>query len=189
MMLEAFDPTSNKALKPYLASLELSREALERADRVPNTRRYVDCLLADGLADDALVVIARALPSQYLVAWCCECIRTCLDSAGGTIELERAAVALAQQCLRQPSQESRQLCMEFAERDKHSSSGAWLATAAAWADGSLSPAGAPPVPAPQRAVADAVVASLRIAAGRSATQSGERKRAFANRALTVFGTV
>ena len=189
MMLEAFDPTSSKPVQPFVAALDLSPEALERVRGALNVRRYVEQLAHEGCAADALAVIARGLPVQYLVAWCCECVRTSLDSAGAQLEAERAAVALAEQCLRQPTEDNRQLCLEFAERARHATAGAWLATAVGWAEGSLAPPGSPRVPAPDEAVAAAVLAALKLTATRYAGVAREtRLKTFADRALTVFGS-
>lgn len=189
MMLEAFDPTSRQPARHVIAAFELSDAAMRCLDPAGNVRRYVDRLIADGFTADALTVIARSLPVQYLVAWCCECVRLSVEGGGGpAFEGERAAIALAEQCLRDPTAQNRELCLEFAERGRHASAGAWLVTAAAWAEGNLAPPGVAPVPAPHRAVAEAVVASLKFAAARSDANSTGRLKAFAQRALTVFGT-
>jgi hypothetical protein len=187
-MLEAFDPSAGTLAKPYVATLPLSEAAASRLESGQNVRAFIDRLIADGLPADALVIITRALPVQLLVPWCCECVRSGLEGAGSAIEAERAAVTLAEQCLRDPSDENRQLCLEFAERGKRATAGAWLATAAAWADGALTPPGSPvTVPAPPQAVAEAVVAALRMAALRAGSEAPARLSGFAMRALALFG--
>lgn len=193
-MLEALDPASGQLAKPFVATLGLSAEAAQRLDAGSNVRGYVERLIADGLPADALAVIARTLPAQYLVAWCCECIRASLGSAvpppgaeRAALEAERTALALAEQCLRQPNDANRQLCTEFAERARHAAPGAWLAAAAAWSEGSLAPPGVPPIPAPREAVADAVLAALKMTAGRASGGARPRLEFFASRALAVFG--
>jgi hypothetical protein len=187
-MLEALDPGSNSLAKPFVASLTLTDAAMAHLDGGANVRRYLDRLLAAGLAGDVLVIIARALPVQLAVAWCCECVRTGLEGSGPANEAERAAVALAEQCLQEPTDEIRQLCLEFAERARRQTAGAWLVTAAAWADGYLSPPGVETkVPAPPEAVAAAVVAALKLGAARMGLEESARLNAYARRALTVFG--
>ena len=187
-MLEALDPGSTSLAKPFVASLTLSDDAAAHLDGAANVRRYLDRLLAAGLAGDGLAIIARALPVQLAVAWCCECVRTGLEGAGPANDAERAAVALAEQCLQEPSEEIRQLCLEFAERAGRRTSGSWLVTAAAWADGHLSPPGVTTkVPAPPEAVAAAVVAALKLGAARAGADEAARLNAYAKRALTVFG--
>jgi hypothetical protein len=188
MMFEAFDPTSRHPARHIVAAFELSDAALRCLEPSGNVRRYVERLLADGYASDAAMVIAHSLPAQYLVAWCCECVRSGLEGSGREFESERAAIALSEQCLRDPTDENRALCLEFAERGRHASAGAWLATAASWADGNLAPPGVAPVAAPQRAVAEAVVAALKFAAARSGGDSKGRLRGFAQRALILFGS-
>jgi hypothetical protein len=189
-MNEVFDPSASVQARPHVASFSLTDDALARLESGQNVRAFLDRLLAEGLPVDALLIIARALPVQLLVAWCCECVRSGLENAGAgaPIEAERAAVALAEQCLRDPTDENRQMCLEFAERGKRSTAGAWLATAAGWADGVLTPPGAPmSVPAPPQAVADAAVTALRLAALRGEGSPTARLVSYAQRALTLFG--
>ncbi|HLZ96916.1 MAG TPA: hypothetical protein VKP66_03165 [Steroidobacteraceae bacterium] len=187
-MLEALDPGSTSLAKPFVASLNLSDDAMAHLDSRANVRRYLDSLLAAGLAGDVLVIIARALPAGLAVAWCSECVRGGLEGSGAAVEAERAAVALAQQCQQEPNDEIRQLCLEFAERAQRRTAGAWLVTAAAWADGHLSPPGAATkIPAPPEAVAAAVVAALKLAAARAGTEEAARLNTYAKRALALFG--
>jgi hypothetical protein len=187
-MMEALDPGSSSLAKPFVASLTLTDAATTHLDSSVNVRRYLDRLLAAGLAGDVVVIIARALPAQLAVAWCCECVRTGIEGSGPANEAERAAVALAEQCLQEPTDEIRQLCLEFAERAGRRTAGAWLATAAAWAEGNLSPPGAETkVPAPPEAVAAAVVAALKLGAARAGAQETARLNTYARRALDVFG--
>ncbi|MBV8909837.1 MAG: hypothetical protein JOZ89_03655 [Gammaproteobacteria bacterium] len=189
-MNEVFDPSATVQARPHVAALSLSDDAMARLESGQNVRGFLDRLLTEGLPADALTIIARALPVQLLVAWCCECVRSSLElvGEGAPIEAERAAVALAEQCLRDPSDENRQVCLEFAERGKRSTAGAWLATAAGWADGVLTPPGAPvSVPAPPHAVADAAVTALRLAALRGEGAPTARLASYAQRALTLFG--
>ena len=187
-MLEALDPGSNSLAKPYVASMSLSDDALAHLDSGVNVRRYLDRLLAAGLAGDVLVIIAGALPAQLAVAWCCECVRAGIEGSGPAQEAERAAAALAEQCMQEPTDEIRQLCLEFAERARRRTPGAWLVTAAAWADGHLSPPGVETkVPAPPEAVAAAVVAALKLAAARESALEAARLNTYATRALDLFG--
>ncbi|HXA34881.1 MAG TPA: hypothetical protein VNW26_00985, partial [Steroidobacteraceae bacterium] len=174
-MLEALDSGSSLLAKPYVASMTLSDDAVSHLDSAVNVRRYLDRLLAAGLAGDVLVIIAGALPAQLAVAWCCECVRAGTEGSGPAQEAERAAVALAEQCMQEPTDEIRQLCLEFAERARRRTPGAWLATAAAWAEGHLSPPGVQTkVPAPPEAVAAAVVAALKLAAAREGALEAAR---------------
>jgi hypothetical protein len=187
-MLEAFDPSSSPPAKPFVASLDLSEAAVGRLESGLTVRRYLDRLMTDNLGSDAIVVIARALPVQFVVAWGCECVRAGLGGTGAAVEAERAAVTLAEQCLREPTDENRQLCLEFAERGRRATAGAWLATAAAWAEGYLTPPGSPSkVEAPPHAVGEAVVAALKMSAVSAGAAAPARLSAYAARALSIFG--
>jgi hypothetical protein len=187
-MLEAFDPGAKGLAKSFVAGVDLSDAAVARLQSGQNVRRYLERLVKDGLALDALVIIARALPAQLVVAWGCECLRQGLDGSGPAVEAERAGVALAEQCLKEPTDENRQLCLEFAAGARRLTASAWMATAVAWADGPLTPGSAPiRVDAPAQAVGEAVVAALRLAAIRGGKDATARLAAFATRALTLFG--
>jgi hypothetical protein len=187
-MLEAFDPGAKGLAKSFVASIDLSDGALARLESGQNVRRYLDSLVAHGLALDALVIIARALPAQLVVAWGCECLRQSLDGSGPAVETERAGLALAEQCQKEPSDGNRQLCLEFAQGVKRQTASAWMATAVAWADGPMTPPGTPiKVDAPARAVGEAVVAALRLAALRGGNDATAQLAAYATRALTLFG--
>jgi Family of unknown function (DUF6931) len=187
-MLEVFDPSVSSSAKSYVGSFELSDDALARLESGQNVRGFLDRLIGDGLTSDALTIIARSLPMQMMVAWCCECLRSGWGGARPGIEVERAAVALAEQCLKDPSDENRQLCLEFAERGKRATAGAWLATAAAWADGPLTKPDDPvTVEAPVEAVAGAVVAALSLSATQGGGDASARLASYATRALTLFG--
>src|ERR1043165_9381358 len=124
-MLEALDPASKTAAKSFVSSLELSDAARSRLESGQNVRRYIDKLVGEGLAADGLVVIARALPPQLAVAWGLECTRVGLEGSGTVIEAERAGIALAEQCLKDPSEDNRQLCLEFGDRARRPTSSGW----------------------------------------------------------------
>jgi hypothetical protein len=187
-MLEALDPDSSSMAKSFVAPLTLTDAATARLDNAANVRHYIDRLLAEGLAGDAIVVIARALPAQLAVAWCCECLRSGQQGTGPVDEAERAAIALAEQCMQEPDDAMRQLCLEFAERARRRTAGSWLVTAAVWADGYLTPPNAAvKVPASPEAVAAAVVAALKLSAAHAGAEEPARLNAYATRALTLFG--
>ena len=187
-MLDAFDPGARALAKSFIGNIELSDAALSCLESGINVRRYLDRLVAQGLALDALTLIARALPAPLVVAWGCECLRMGLEGSGPGVDAERAGIALAEQCMKEPTADHRQLCLEFAEGSRRRTAAAWVATAAAWADGPLTPRNAPvKVDAPAHAVGEAVVAALRIAVARGGNDPTPRLAAFANRALTLFG--
>jgi hypothetical protein len=187
-MLDALDPASTRLAKAFAASLSLSDAAAARLDGGLNVRRFIDRLLAERLPGDALAVIARTLPVPLLVAWCCECVRAGLDGGAPALAAERAAVALAEQCLREPTDANRQLCLEFAARGRRATAGAWLAMAAAWADGNLTAPGSPAaVAAPHEAIADTVLAALQLAAAGAGAEAPTRLSSYAQRALAAFG--
>ena len=60
-MLEAFDPGAKGLAKSFVSGVDLSDAAVARLESGQNVRRYLERLVKDGLALDALVIIARAL--------------------------------------------------------------------------------------------------------------------------------
>ena len=188
-MLEAFDPAAQSPAKPFAATLLLTDAAEVHLDGAANIRAYLDRLLAGGLLGDALVVIANALPVQLSVPWCCECVRVGIEGAGPAVEAERAGVTLAEQCLRDPTDANRELCLEFAARAKRKTAGAWLATAAAWADGHAVACTSRPR-CRRRPRRWRRRSSRRCSAGRGAPRrrrGDPRSWAYATRALALFG--
>lgn len=186
MMIEAFDPASSRPARGILPGMDLSDEAMERIDGDANVRANLERLLANELGADALAVIVRSLPVQYLVALGCDCLRQ-TGPAVALTEADLAGLALAEQCIKHPSEDHWRLCLDFAERSDFNGAGAWIAAAAGWAEGSLTSPGIDAVRAPPAAVADAVLAALRSAARGAAPGAAPLANAWARRALEIFG--
>jgi hypothetical protein len=181
----AFDPASPLAASSALPQIALSDGAKALLERSGNVRGFLDALLAGALAEDALVVVARALPRRYVVAWACECLKIALADGAGK-EVDRAGLALAQQWLTEPSEENRVAAIEFAERGDFGSPGAWIAASAGWSGGSLLPRGYDTIAPPDHLPAEAAVAALRFAAARR-DDCNHVLAGFVKRALEIFG--
>ena len=184
-MITAFDPTSSLSAASITPRLPLSSDAQTVLAGGGNVRACLTQLLECGLPTDALVLVARALPKRYVVAWACECFKTLLANRPRTSDVDRAGLALAQQWLADPAEEKRRAALDFAEAGEFGTPGAWLAASAGWNGGSLLPRGYDPIPPPDHLPAEAAVAALRLAASEGPDYAG-LVSAFVARALQIF---
>lgn len=184
-MVTAFDPTSSLSAASITPRLPLSSDAQTVLAAGGNVRACLTQLLERGLPTDALVLVARALPKRYVVAWACECFKTLLANRPRTSDVDRAGLALAQQWLADPAEEKRRAALDFAEAGEFGTPGAWLAASAGWNGGSLLPRGYDPIPPPDHLPAEAAVAALRLAASEGPDYAG-LVSAFVARALQIF---
>jgi hypothetical protein len=144
-------------------------------------------LWESGESVEALMLVARALPKRYVVAWACECFKSVLAGSSRTADVDRAGLALAQQWLVDPTEDNRRAALEFAEAGAFRSPGAWIAASAGWTGGSLAPRGYDAVPPPDHLPAEAAVAALRLAASQ-AENYDVVMGAFISRAQKLFGS-
>jgi hypothetical protein len=184
-MVTVFDPASPVSAASLVPRLPLSSAAHTVLSSGANVRQCLDQLLQRGLPTDALVLVARALPKRYVVAWACECFKSLLPGRANTNSVDRAGLALAQQWLADPAEENRRAALDFAEAGEFGSPGAWLAASAGWNGGSLLPRGYDAVPPPDHLPAEAAVAALRLAASQGPDYAG-LINAFILRALQIF---
>jgi hypothetical protein len=185
-MAATLDPQSQvpaQSLTPPPAVSSAARAVLRGG---ANVRACLEELLNRGLPSDALVLVARALPKRYVVAWACDCLKTAFAKDPQTTDVDRAGLALAQAWLSDPTDDNRRAAMDYAERGAFGSPGAWIAACAGWCGGSLLPKGYDVVAPPDHLPAEAAVAALRLTASRSADYAG-LSNGFVNRALQVFG--
>lgn len=184
-MVTAFDPTSSLSAASITPRPPLSSDAQTVLAAGGNVRACLAQLMERGLPTDALVLVARALPKRYVVAWACECFKSLLPNRPRTSDVDRAGLALAQQWLADPAEEKRRAALDFAEAGEFGSPGAWLAASAGWNGGSLLPRGYDPIPPPDHLPAEAAVAALRLAASEGPDYAG-LVNAFVLRALQIF---
>jgi hypothetical protein len=184
-MVSPFDPASEVSASSLTQPMAFSNGARAVLAGGGNVRHCLTELLNRGLAADALTVVARTLPVRYVVAWACECLKSTLLLQTQISNIDRAGLALAQQWLSDPSEENRRAALEFAERGKFGSAGAWIAASAGWSGGSLLPRGYDPVPPPDHLPAEAAVAALRLSASQGSDYKGT-VRWFIDRALKIF---
>lgn len=190
MMLARLDPRDSAPAAEVLPQEWLDEEAFQVLAAGGNVRAWIGGLVAGGNAAEALQVIARVLPRNYVVAWGCERLRHHLaqQAASPTSEADRVGLALAERCLRNPGTDACEAAIGFAERDNFRCAGAWLAAAAGWLDGGLAPkeSGAT-VPAPDFLPGQAVAAALQMAVRDPAGRQAFVKESIEH-ALLTFGS-
>lgn len=176
----------SESLKAQVQAAGLSRHAraqLQVQSAEPTLEGHVRALLAAGLGEDALRLVARSLPRKFALAWACDNIKRALQPTSDTFELDRAGVALAEGWLASPSERQRRMALEFAERNEFVGTGSWLAAAAGWMEGSLAPEGYAEVPPPAHLVYDAVIAAHLTLAAADAARLPELLQRFVTSAM------
>jgi len=161
--------TDHSSLGELARTAGLSRDALAmlatlaRMKPEVSLEDYSRALLAEGLGEDALRLVARSLPRKFVLAWACDCVKQVLKPDSPSYETDRAGVALAEGWLANPIEKHRRLALEFAERNGFECAGAWIAAAVGWMEGSLAPEGYEVVSPPESLIYDAVIAAQTMA--------------------------
>ena len=120
--------------------------------------------LARGLHIDAARILLRALPKRYAVAWCCECFKG--DGEREPLPpAEPLSLQSAEAWVTEGDERTRQAAFAQAEAGNFDTAGAWLAAAAAFSSGSLTPPGYAGAPA-DHLTADACFAAICLLAAR-----------------------
>lgn len=189
MMLARLDPQDATRAAEVLPAEWLREDVFEAMGTAGNVRALIAALVAGGHCGEALRVVVRVLPKNYVVAWGCERLREHLTRAGqAASESDRIGLALAERCVRTPGADACHVAIEFAERDGFHSAGAWLAAAAGWMEGGLAPRGsATAVPAPDYLPGEAVAAAMLYAVPDPAGRMLHLQDTIAH-ALRTFGT-
>jgi hypothetical protein len=135
---------------------------LIQADMIPAVaiRRLEEA----GFVAEAAKLMAHALPKRECVWWACMCARN--TTPADLPEADAAAVAAAEDWVRQQTDESRRQAFEHAQRSNFSTPEAWAAVAAFWSGDSMSPVGQPKTPPAPHLTGTAAVGCLTLAAVR-----------------------
>ncbi|TQV66928.1 hypothetical protein FKG94_26610 [Exilibacterium tricleocarpae] len=113
--------------------------------------------------NDAVKLIAHALPKREAVWWACLAARHGGGEAAASGDTA-AALAAAENWVKEPSEANRQIAKKTGDKTGHKSAASWAATAAYWSTGSMAPDGEPAVPPPPYLYAHAVAGSVSLAA-------------------------
>ena len=134
---------------------------------------FLDALVAAGLYQDAVALLAHGLPKREAVWWACTCAReTPMPDAPPA---DQAALDGAEAWVYKPTEERRREAEEAGKAAGYSSPESWAATAAFWSNGSIIAPDAPPVPAAEDLTARAVNGAVMLAAVRREPERAEER--------------
>ncbi len=120
---------------------------------------YARQLLASARPAHAIVFLAYLLPRREAVWWARQCVGAMLG-----VRAEDAALRAAEAWVRAPEEENRRAALAIGAAGDQSLATTWLALAAAWSGGSMSPPDLKPMAAPPSACAQAANAAIVLAA-------------------------
>jgi hypothetical protein len=187
-MVAALEPTSTTKIEDIARGVTFSGPARALLSESRNPRDLLGRLLAKGLAYDAARLVVRALPKPYCVAWTCECIRS--DAARRPLgSADALCLESAEAWLRDDADESRRLAADRAAAANYATPSAWVAAAAGWSGGSLSPRGYAVVPPAPQLTADACFAAVCVLAVAEPAAAVSRLGGWVERACATFGRV
>lgn len=146
-------------------------------------RDYLDRLLAADLLEDAVKLMAHALPKREAVWWACLAARPLVDDATPAV---RAALEAAEAWVYRPSEETRRAAMDKAAASGFRHPAAWAAMGAFWSGGSMAPPDLPAVPPAEHFTALAVAGALGLAAVmKEPAQAQAKRRLFIDQAIDI----
>ncbi len=154
-------------LAPLLPRLELDGDGQAAIAGADSAGAGVERLLAADRGQDAVKLIAHALPKREAVWWACMCARAVPDAA--LLPPDGAAITAAEAWVRRPDEPARRAAAVAAEKTKFATPEAWTAMAAFWSGGSMAPEGQMAVPPPDHLTATAVTGAVMLAAVRHTT--------------------
>lgn len=143
-------------------NFELSRAAkdLLRPDEKP--RPFLETLIEKRLNEDAVMLMAHAMPKREAIWWACRCVRMVLDERSPATQTE--LVAAAEAWAAKPADESRRSAFALAEAANFDPPAGLLGMAVFFSSGSLSLPNLPPVPPKDHLSAGMVGNAVKIAA-------------------------
>lgn len=172
-------------LAPLLPRLELDARGaalLAEATQVPEALTILE---EAGRVQDALRLMAHALPRREAVWWACMCARG-VPARDATEP--PAALLAAEAWVRRPDEAERRAAFAAAEQGGFSSPEDWAAIGAFWSGGSISPAGLPPVTPAENLTGIAISSAIIMAALRHAPEkTPARMQRFLSAARDIAG--
>jgi hypothetical protein len=160
-------------LAPLVPRLELDPDGEKAIAGADSAAAGVDRLVAAGRHQDAVKLLAIALPKREAVWWACMCARAVPDA--GLPPPDAAAIEAAEGWVRRPDEASRRAASAAAEKTKFASPESWTAMGAFWSGGSMTPDGQMAVPPPDHLTATAVTGAVMLAAVRHAPDKRQER--------------
>lgn len=144
---------------------------------------YAKRLLASCENNESLIFLSYALPKRCAVWWLIQCIEAAESFKS---DADRPMLALAEEWVRQPTDEKRRKAMKTAEELDMASPATWAGAAAFWSHGSLGPPEFAAVPPADNLTGKAVSAGVVIASVlHTPVKAPERRREFIEIGLRI----
>lgn len=144
----------------FAALPEIEQDMLARPGQ-HDGRMFLEALASSPTPEEAITCAAYALQPRHAIWWGHECLR---QADAALTDEDRHMMELAAAWVGSPDEAHRYGAMDAALAAKTKTPGVWLALAAGWNSGSMSPQGQPIVPVPPflapRAVNAAVLSAL-----------------------------
>ncbi len=171
--------TAEQIFKRYRLEKEISFAPGE--DESPEA--YARRLQRTSEENDCLLFLAYALPKRCAVWWLIHCIRAA-ESLKSDADIPM--LQLAEDWVRQPSDDARRKAMQMAESLEMESPAAWAGVSAFWSHGSMAPPNAPDVPAPDHLTGKAVTGGAILATVlKTPENAAERRQLFTEIAIRI----
>lgn len=158
-------PKLSAPLSPLLPRLELDGTAADALAGLQTAAEAVAKLESLGLRNEAVRLMAHALPKREAVWWACMCADAvpAVTPKPADVAARQAAEAWVRKSSEDPL---RRTAWEVAQKTDFRSPEAWAAVGAFWSGGSMAPEGAPVVPPGDHLTGVAISGAVVIAAVR-----------------------
>lgn len=165
-------------------TLTLTPEAAALLKPQGSVADFLSALVAAELMNDAVGVMAQALPKREAVWWACLATRTLLDAQ--TPPAVTAAIEAAEAWVYRPSEETRRAAMDRAQATKFDHPGVWAAVGAFWSGGSMAPPNVPAVPPAEHLTGVAVAGAVNLSAVmRQPEHAKDKLKGFLDQAIDI----
>ena len=144
---------------------------------------YLQALTDAEKFPDALKFLAVWLPKPEAVRWACGCVGDLLGDQFG--DKDTAAIEAAEAWAAEPEEKQRRAAEAAAKACDQKGPAYWLAQAAFWSGGSLTPPDMAEVPPEEGLTARGIAAALVMAATADPSQTKQRYRAFLDEGRTL----
>ena len=142
---------------------ELSEAGAALLNERDTPDRLLSLLLANGLHDDAVRLVAHSQPMKELIGWALSCVKLAYGETGRVAE--RDALAAVEAWLAQPGNEARRTAFEASEKAKLGNPAGCLAAAVFFTGGNIAPPESPnETPSPAGVAAQLASTSILVAA-------------------------
>ncbi|MFC1757298.1 FHA domain-containing protein [Planctomycetota bacterium] len=161
----------------YLVALDLGEEAKALLDqhKAESPFELLDQLIQKKCVTGTLGLTAGLLPKHAAIQWGVDCVRSVSRERS---EKDEAAVAVVEKWLADPNERNRRAAESIAKENEFSGPADWLAMAAFWSEGSMSPEGQPSVLPPWYLTAKGVMAALTLTATKEPAKTSAHYESF-----------